>query len=226
MIGAAAVFVNRGSLENSDMKRRHGAARAVFAAIIGVVVGCGAALAQIEPPLRLPGTIEKTEGDTIWIRPYEGGGLFEIALDKKLTVYGVAPGKLADLKQGAFIGVGAMPQADGSQRAMQITVFAESQRGLGEGFRPWSRAPGTTMTNATIDTTVAGVDGHTLTVKYKGGEQKIVVPPDVVILDYVPGDRAELKTGAHVVVPVVKRKLDGSLGADRINVARGGVTLN
>lgn len=205
------------------MERGYGSARTVLAAIVGVALSCGAALAQVEPPLRLPGTIEKVEGDTIWVRPYEGGGLFEIALDKKLAVYGVAPGKLADLKQGAFIGVGAMPQADGSQRAMQITVFAESQRGLGEGFRPWDRAPGTTMTNATIDTTVAGVDGRTLTVKYKGGEQKIVVPPDVVILDYVSGDRSELKTGAHVMVPVVKRKLDGSLGADRINVGRDGV---
>lgn len=208
------------------MKRRYGVMRAAFAVPIGAALVWGPALAQVEPPLRLHGTIEKMEGNTIWVRPYEGGGLFEIALDKKLKVYGVRHGTLADLKQGAFIGVGAMPQADGSQRAMQITVFAESQRGLGEGFRPWSRAPGATMTNATIDTTVAGVDGHTLTVKYKGGEQKIVVPPDVVILDYVPTERAELKTGTHVVVPVVKRKLDGSLGADRINVARDGVTLN
>jgi hypothetical protein len=205
------------------MERRYGAARAAFAAIIGVVLSCGGASAQVEPPLRLPGTIEKVEGDAIWVRPYEGGGLFEIALDKKLVVFGVTPGTLADLKPGAFIGVGAMPQADGSQRAMQITVFAESQRGLGEGFRPWNRAPGSTMTNATIDTTVGSVDGRTLTVKYKGGEQKIVVPPDVVILDYVAGERGELKTGAHVMVPVVKRKLDGSLGADRINVGRDGV---
>ncbi|MCW5694003.1 MAG: hypothetical protein KIT48_16730 [Pseudolabrys sp.] len=208
------------------MKLRHGAIGAAFGALLAAILGCGQVLAQIEPPLRLPGIIEKADGDTIWVRPYEGGGLFEIALDKKLAVYAVKPGTLADLKQGAFIGVGAMPQADGSQRAMQITVFAESQRGLGEGFRPWSRAPGSTMTNATIDTTVASVDGHRLTVKYQGGEKTIVVPLDVVILDYVPGERAELKAGAHVVVPVVKRKLDGSLGADRINVARAGVTLN
>lgn len=205
------------------MECRFGVARVIFAAVIGAGLACGPALAQVEPPLRLPGTIEKVEGDTIWIRPYEGGGFFEVALDKKLTVFGVTPGTLADLKPGAFIGVGAMPQADGSQRAMQITVFAESQRGLGEGFRPWNRAPGSTMTNATIDTTVTGVDGRTLTVKYKGGEQKIVVPPDVVILDYVAGERGELKAGAHVLVPLVKRRLDGSLGADRINVGRDGV---
>ncbi|MBS0245230.1 MAG: hypothetical protein JSR61_01320 [Proteobacteria bacterium] len=208
------------------MKPWHRAIGAAFAAMAALVLSCGSAPAQLQPPLRLPGTIEKVDGDTIWIRPYEGGGFFEIALDKKLVVFGVTPGTLADLKPGAFIGVGAMPQADGSQRAMRITVFAESQRGLGEGFRPWSRAPGGTMTNATIDTTVAGVDGRTLTVKYKGGEQKIMVPPDVVILDYVSGSRDELKVGAHVLVPSVKRKLDGSLGADRINVGRDGVTPN
>lgn len=200
--------------------------RRFVAAVLAVLVSgivTGTAFAQIEPPLRLPGTIEKAEGDSIWVRPLEGGGLFEIELDKKLIVFGVAKGTLADLKPGVFIGVGAMPQTDGSQRAIQITVFAESQRGLGEGFRPWDRAPGGTMTNATIDTTVAAVDGHTLTVKYKGGEQKIIVPPDVTILRYASGERGELKVGAHVVVPVVKRKLDGSLGADRINVGRDGV---
>lgn len=201
-----------------------------FVALLAFVgaAGSGPAAAQLAPPLRLAGTIEKVDGDMIQVRPLEGGGLFDIELDRKLMVYGVAKGALADLKTGAFIGVGAMPQADGSQRAIQITVFAESQRGLGEGFRPWDRAPGGTMTNgtmtnATIDTTVAGVDGRTLRVKYKDGEQKILVPQDVTILAYAPGDRSELKTGAHVVIPVVKRKLDGSLGADRINVGRGEV---
>ncbi|MFA6266343.1 MAG: hypothetical protein WC670_11615 [Pseudolabrys sp.] len=198
-----------------------------FLAAVGILalagLAGGVALAQIAPPLRLSGTIETVDGNAIGVRPYEGGGFFEIELGKKLAVYGVGKATMADLKPGNFIGVGAMPQADGSQRAMQITVFAESQRGLGEGFRPWDRAPGGTMTNATIDTTVGSVDGRTLTVKYKGGEQKIVVPPDVVILGYATGDRSELKIGAHVVVPVVKRKLDGSLGADRINVGRDGV---
>lgn len=195
---------------------------AVAAAVVSGPV-FGPVLAQPAPPLRLAGTIEKIDGDLIAVRPLEGGGQFDVELDKKLSVFSVSKGTLADLKTGAFVGVGAMPQADGSQRAIQITVFAESQRGLGEGFRPWDRAPGGTMTNATIDTTVAGVDGQTLRVKYKDGEQRILVPQDVTILAYAPGDRTELKVGAHVVVPAIKRKLDGSLGADRINVGRGGV---
>ena len=70
-------------------------------------------------------------------------------------MFGVAKAALADLKPGAFVGVGAMPQPDGSQKAIRVMIFAESQRGTGEGHRPWVQ-PGSTMTNATIDTTVGG----------------------------------------------------------------------
>ena len=66
-----------------------------------------------------------------------------------------------------------MPQPDGSQRALQVTVLAESQRGPSEGHRPWDARPNSTMTNGTVDQTVAGVDGPVLTVKYKDGEKKI-----------------------------------------------------
>src|SRR6185312_9157276 len=90
-------------------------------------------------------------------------------------------------------GVGATPNADGSQRAIRVTIFAESQRGLGEGFRPWDRAPHGTMTNATVAVTVGGVDGPVVTVKYAGGEKRIVIPPDARILAYAPGTRGELK---------------------------------
>ena len=83
---------------------------------------------------------------------------------------------MADIKPNSFIGVGAMPQADGSQKAIQVQIFAEQQRGIGEGHRPWDR-PGSTMTNGTVDTTVSGVEGQVLTVKYKDGEKKIVITP-------------------------------------------------
>ena len=138
-------------------------------------------------------------------------------------MFGVSKATLADVKPGAFIGVGAMPQADGRQRAVQVTVFSESLRGLGEGFRPWSAQPNGTMTNATVAETVAGVDGQVVTVKYKGGEKKIVVPPDAVILAYSVGDRSELKPGAHVSLIRAVKQPDGSLAADRVNVGRGDV---
>jgi len=116
-----------------------------------------------------------------------------------------------------------MPQADGSQRALQVTILAESQRGLSEGHRPWDARPNSTMTNGTVDQTVASVDGQVVMVKYKDGEKKIVVPPDAIIRAYVPGDKSELKPGARIAIVRAIKKTDGALEADRVNVGRGEV---
>ena len=173
--------------------------------------------------MRVTGTIEAADANSITVRALEGGGTNKVTLTPDAKVFSVSTTTLAEVKPGAFIGVGATPNADGSQRAIRVTVFAESQRGLGEGFRPWDRAPHGTMTNATVAETVKGVDGQVLTVKYKGGDKRIVVPPDARILAYSVGDRSELKVGAHVAVLRAKRKLDGSWEADRVNVGRGSV---
>jgi hypothetical protein len=182
-----------------------------------------AAFAQPAPTQRISGTIDRAEGHTIVVRPLEGGGTFEIDLTPKVAVFGVSNAKLDDIKPGAFIGVGAMPQPDGSQRAVQVTVFAESQRGTGEGHRPWDARPNSTMTNGTVDDRVTSVEGPVLTVKYRDGEKKIVVPADATILAYTVSDLSELKPGAHVALLRVAKKLNGSLEADRVNVGRGGV---
>ena len=182
-----------------------------------------AAFAQPAPTQRISGTIERVDNHTIVVRPLEGGGTFEIDLTSKVAVFGVSNAKLDDIKPGAFIGVGAMPQPDGRQRAVQVTVFAESQRGIGEGHRPWDARPNSTMTNGTVDERVASVEGPVLTVKYRDGEKKIVVPADATILAYSVSDLGELKPGAHVALLRVTKKLNGSLEADRVNVGRGGV---
>jgi hypothetical protein len=173
--------------------------------------------------MRVTGTIEAADDSSITVRALEGGGTHKVFLTKDAKVFGVSNTTLAEVKPGAFIGVGATPNPDGSQRAIRVTVFAESQRGLGEGFRPWDRAPKGTMTNATVADTVAGVDGQVVTVKYKDGEKRIVIPPGARILAYAVGERAELKVGAEVAILRAKRKLDGTWEADRVNVGRGGV---
>jgi len=116
-----------------------------------------------------------------------------------------------------------MPQPDGSQRAIQVTVLAESQRGLSEGHRPWDARPNSTMTNGTVDQTVASVSGQVVMVKYKDGEKKIVVPPDAIIRAYVAADKSELKPGAHIAIVRAIKKSDGTLETDRVNVGRGEV---
>ena len=180
------------------------------------------AFAQQPPSVRVAGTVESFDGHVLAIKSDKLGEV-KVNLTGDVAVFGVSKATIADIKPGAYIGVGAMPQADGSQRAIQVTVFAEVQRGVGEGHRPWDARPNSTMTNGAVDQTVAGVDGQVLTVKYKGGEQKIVVPPEPKILAYSVGDTSELKPGAHVAVLRAVKKPDGSLEANRVNIGRGDV---
>jgi hypothetical protein len=171
--------------------------------------------------VRVVGTIEGVDGNTLVVKARDGGET-KVNVTGNVAVFGMVKASLADLKPGAYVGVGAMPQADGSQRAIQVMIFADVQRGTGEGHRPWNR-PNTTMTNATVDTTVAGVDGQVLTVKYKDGEKKIVVPPEATIRAYVVGSRDELKPGANILIVNAVKKPDGTLEAARVNVGRDGI---
>jgi hypothetical protein len=172
--------------------------------------------------MRVNGVVDGFDGQVLTVKSDKLGDL-KINLTADATVFGVAKATLADIKPGSYIGVGAMPQPDGSQRALQVTVMAESQRGLSEGHRPWDARPNSTMTNGTVDQTVAGVDGPVLTVKYKDGEKKISVPPDAVIRAYMVGDKSELKPGAHIAIVRALKKPDGALEANRVNVGRGEV---
>ena len=192
----------------------------MFAAI-AVTAALATVPALAQQPQRVRGTIESVDGSMMVIKQGEGPDV-TVKLTDNVQVFGVVPATLADVKTGAFIGVGAMSQPDGSQKAIQVMIFAESQRGLGEGFRPWDR-PGTTMTNATVDTTVAGVDGQEVTVKYKDGEKKIIIGKDAVIRAYVAGDKSELKPGAHIAIVRADKMPDGTLQTARINVGRAGV---
>jgi hypothetical protein len=188
-------------------------------ATVSVVAALAATAAWAQQTVRVSGTITAVDGTVLTVKARDGAEQ-RIRLKDNIGVFGVVKATLADIKPGAFIGVGAMPQPDGSQRAIRVTIFAETQRGTGEGHRPWDR-PNTTMTNATVDQMVKSVDGEALTVKYKGGEKKIVVPPDATILAYVVSDRTELKPGANIRIIRAVKQADGTLEADRVNVGRG-----
>jgi hypothetical protein len=192
-------------------------AAAVF---LGAVVATSA-WGQQPQTARVRGTIEKVDGKTLMVKGRDGAPL-TLTLADNVQVVSVVKASLADIKEGAFIGSGAMPQADGSQKALEVHIFAESQRGAGEGHRPFT-VPNSTMTNGTVGDMVTASDGQSLTIKYKGGEKKIVVPPGVPIVRYEIGERSELKPGARVTATNAVKKPDGMLEAARINVGRGGL---
>jgi hypothetical protein len=195
--------------------------RSIVAATI-LAFAAGVAWAQQPQTVRVSGTVESFDGHVLAIKSAKLGAV-KVNLADKVTIFGVSAATIDDIKSGSYIGVGAMPQPDGSQRAIQVTVMAESQRGLSEGHRPWNARPNSTMTNGSVDQTVESVEGRAMIVKYKGGEKKIVVPPDAKILAYSVADTSELKPGAHVAVLGAVKKPDGSLETNRVNVGRGEV---
>jgi hypothetical protein len=190
-----------------------------LAAGLAMLAMGSAAWAQQPQGVRVAGTIQSLDGSVLTVKTAQDA--VKVTLTPNVMVIAASKGTIANIKKGDYVGVGASPQADGSQKAIRVNIFAEPQRGVGEGFRPWDQ-PNTTMTNATVDTTVAGVDGQVLTVKYKDGEKKIIIGSDAAIIYNVVGDKSDLKPGANVVIPAATKKDDGTLEATRINVGRDG----
>ena len=189
-----------------------------------LAVACvSTASAQQPPTVRIRGTIEAVDGPTLSIKSRDGSDM-KVRVTDNVAVFGVTKTSLSEIKEGSYIGVTAMPEPDGTQKAIAVHIFPENQRGAAEGFRPWDLRANSTMTNATVAETVAGVNGQSILVKYKDGEKKVVVPPETPIVTFVPGDKSELKVGAKIIIFGAAKKEVGTLEAARVNVGRDGIT--
>jgi hypothetical protein len=173
--------------------------------------------------VRVRGTIERIDGSILHVKARDGADL-KINLAEKPVFTAIVPATLADLKPGTYVGSAAMPGPDGGLRALEVHIFPEAMRGVGEGHRPWDGAPQSTMTNANVETAVAGVDGQVLTLKFKDGEKKLLVTPETAIVAFAPGDRVEVKAGTKVFIGAAQKQPDGSLQATRISYGRDGLT--
>jgi len=171
---------------------------------------------------RVRGTIQAVAPGSLTVKD-RSGEVLELVLPPKVTVSEVYPMALADIQPGSFIGTAAMPQADGTERAIAVTVFPESARGAGEGHRPFDMLPQSTMTNATVADVVASPKGRTLQLKYKDGERAIVVPLDAPVVSFKPGDASLLVVGASV--SLTAQLVDGKPTITRINAGRNGFQL-
>ena len=177
---------------------------------------------QPPPTVRVRATITSIDGGILTVKARDGADM-KLKLADNAPVNEIAKASLADVKPGAYVAVTGMPQPDGSQKALAVFIFPEAQRGLAEGYRPWDFAPNSTMTNATVDNQVAGVQGQTLTVKYKGGEQKVLVTPATEITAATRKSAADLKPGQKVTVFAAKKLPDGTLEAPNIAFGDYGV---
>ena len=170
--------------------------RIMTAAALAAVFAVFTASAQQPTTQRVAGTLDKVEGNTLYI------------------------------KAGDYVASGGVPQPDGTQKAVELRIFPESMRGNGDGHRPgWPGAPNGTMTNGAVGQTVTSVDGPVLTVKFKDGalEKKLIVGPNVPVQRLEVSDRNELKAGAAVASAAATKQPDGTFTAARIDVGRGDV---
>jgi hypothetical protein len=199
----------------------------IMAALAGIALGALAIIVpgdapQAQDTVRVRGTIASIDGATYVIKARDGAEL-KVALADNAQIAAVVKASLADIKQGLFVGVTAVPQVDGSLSAVEVHIFPEAMRGTGEGHYSWDLRPKSTMTNANVDQVVTAVDGQTLTLKYKEGEKKIFVAADTPIVAYVRGDNNDLKPGAKVFIAAVKQP-DGTLQGRAWRIGRDGVT--
>jgi hypothetical protein len=183
--------------------------RALAAVTVALSLAASAAFAQ--QPGRIRGDIEKADGDTLVLKTREGAAL-NAKVDDKTRVTALVKATLADIKPDSFIGIAGMPQPDGSIEAFSVHIFLPAQRGVvPDRHGPWDARPGSTMTNAYVESMVAAKDGETLTVKYKDGEKKIVVTPTTVIAAAAPGSKDELKPGVHIIIFASEKQADGTV---------------
>ena len=199
--------------------------RRVFGvASFALLLATSATFAQQPPPVRVRGTVEAVDGGILTVKSRDGKTTYKVKLTDNAAVRGIVKAPLTDIKANSYIGVTGMPQADGSQKAVEIHIFPEPMRGVGEGHRSWDLVPNSTMTNATVAQMVKGVQGDEITLKYKDGDKKIVVVPETVIVTYVPGNKDELKPGAKIFIAGANKKDDGTLEAASVSVGRDGLT--
>lgn len=197
--------------------------------LVAVKVFMGTSLleAQVSPtgkPVTIGGKITSFKNQELIVAA--AGGEVRVKVADAATIRGEVAVKLSDITPGMYIGTGAQKQPDGTIRAVEVHIFSEDQRGTGEGHRPWTAGPNSTMTNANIEkveqVAVQDVKGSILTLKYKDGEVKVFVPPDVPIVKRVPADREMLKAGVGVAIQATQSP-DGTISASRITVGVGGL---
>jgi hypothetical protein len=190
--------------------------------VAGLIAVCLAGSALAQETVRVRGTIERMEGAAYVVKTRDGQ-LVKVTMGDKPLFVAMVKASMADIKPGMFVGSTAMPDADGSLKAVEVHIFPEAMRGTGEGHRPWDLKPQATMTNANVETAVAGVSGQKLTVKYKGGEKTLLVTPETVVVSYAPGDASDVKPGTGIFIAAAQKMPDGTLQTPRITYGKDGL---
>ncbi len=187
--------------------------------VLLLLLACGVATAQGNPPVRLRGTVESFADPGLVIKE-RGGKIFTLIVPEETGVAEVIPTDITSIQPGSFVGTAALPRADGKLESLEVVVFPEAARGTGEGHYPWDLKPESSMTNATVADLARSADGRTLTLRYKGGEKMVIVPDGVPVVTLRPGDRSLIVPGAKVFI--VAEPTDDQFIVRRLMIGRNG----
>jgi hypothetical protein len=194
--------------------------RAIAAFVLVAVSAVAVAQAPANPPVRIRGTVEKLDGNMLTVKARNGQSM-TVKLADNFTVMGVSKASVADIGNGKFIGTTTVGEREGNLIAEEVHIFPENMRGTGEGHYDWDLRPNSKMTNANVANVTSMGKDRVMTVQYKGGEKKVLVPENATVVAFEPADKGELKPGAQVFVNSQKQP-DGSLAAARVNVGLKG----
>jgi hypothetical protein len=173
-----------------------------------------------QQPGRIRGQIEKADGGTLSLKTRDGS-MLDVKVADDARVAALVKASLADIKNDSFIGVAGMPRPDGSIEAFSVHIFLPAQRGVvADRHFNWDAKPGSTMTNAYVESSVTEKDGQAVMVKSKEGEKKIIVTPTTAITAVAPGNKDELKPGAQIIIMASDKQPDGSVLAKTLYVGR------
>jgi hypothetical protein len=194
-------------------------ARALVASILFCIFAGAAAQS---PAPRIRGSIEKHDGGVLTVKQRDGG-IIAVRLSDKVAVTGVVAAPLADVRAGKFVGVATLGSRDGALLALEVLIFPDEMRGTGEGHYAWDLMPDSMMTNANIEGVISDARGRMLMLRYKGGEQTVMVPEGTPVVTFVEADAGALKPGAHIFIARATREADGTISAARVAVGLNGV---
>jgi hypothetical protein len=184
-----------------------------------LVMCCGVAAAQETTIVRLRGEVQSYDAPKLVLKE-RSGRIIEMTLPEGLPIAEVIPTDITAIQPGSFIGTAAMPRPDGQLQSLEVVVFPEAARGSGEGHYPWDLKPESTMTNATVADLARSPQGRTLTLRYKDGEKKVVVPDGVPVVTFRPGNPGLIVPGARVFI--VAEKTDDLYEPRRFLIGRNG----
>ena len=189
--------------------------------LLSMALAIISAAAAAQAPTRVRGTITAIDGNLLQVKSREGKDL-KIELAPNAAFAYMKKLSIADVKPGTALGTSAVTGPDGKIVALELHLFPAGRPVPTEGHRPWDLEPNSTMTNGVVTTIVDAGSGRELTLSYKDGAQRVVVPANIPIVAAQDGDRSLLAVGEYAFIAVTAGA-DGKLTATRVQVTKDGV---